>query len=420
MNVRTSIGSLRAARLPALVAAMALAAGVAPGVAAAATVGDLTGPAALTNSTTADFAIPVAPSKSPNQTLTVLCARDGGAAVACAGATPGPWTMHYTGLREGPHQITVTADDDDSPSSRVYRWTVDTTPPVTALDSRPPVATGSSAAVFGFHSEPGATFTCTLDGASRLCASPASYTGLGQGLHTFSVAARDAAGNTDPSPPTWTWAVRRNLAPLPSFVIDPESPRVGETVTLTSTSTDPDSAIATQTWSVAGRGATLSAGNLSGRLRRARFTRVGRYRIRLTVTDALGAVATTTRTVRVRQLPAPPGSWLVQDAEEVDAFGARMRVLRVRADRGTKVEVRCRGRHCPRRLRRLRVTLGRRGVLRARRFERWFRAGAIIEVRVWDAVHLTKLVRIHLRANAAPVVRYGCEAPGRHRVGCSS
>lgn len=33
---------------------------------------------------------------------------------------------------------------------------------------------------FTFHSEPGARFTCTLDGASRPCASPVSYTGLAE------------------------------------------------------------------------------------------------------------------------------------------------------------------------------------------------------------------------------------------------
>lgn len=420
MNVRASIGSLRAARPPAVAVTVLLAAGAAPGVAAAATVGDLTGPAALTNSTTADFTIPVAPSKSPTKDLKVTCQReDQVASFPCAGSGTA-WSAHYTGLKEGAHQLIVTADDDGSPSFRLYNWVVDTTPPVTALDSGPPASSLSASAVFAFHSEAGAAFTCTLDGVPGTCASPMSYSGLREGAHRFSVAARDAAGNADPTPSTWIWTVRRNRAPVPSFVIDPERPRVGQTVSLTSTATDPDSAIATQTWSVAGRGATLSRRSASGRLGSARFTRVGTYRIRLTVTDVLGAAATATRTIRVLQLPAPPGSWQVQDAEAVGPSGAWMRVLRVRADRGAKVEVRCRGRYCPPRLRRLRVTLGRRGVLRARRFERWFAAGAVVEVRVWDAAHLTKLVRIRVRADAAPVVRYGCEAPGRRRVTCSS
>jgi hypothetical protein len=39
------------------------------------------------------------------------------------------------------------------------------------------------------------------------CTSPALYTGLAAGSHTFDVRATDAAGNVDPSPATYVWNV---------------------------------------------------------------------------------------------------------------------------------------------------------------------------------------------------------------------
>ena len=50
-------------------------------------------------------------------------------------------------------------------------------------------------------SEPNSTFECSLDsGAFSVCSSPKKYTGLANGSQTFSVRAKDAAGNIDPTP----------------------------------------------------------------------------------------------------------------------------------------------------------------------------------------------------------------------------
>ena len=63
-------------------------------------------------------------------------------------------------------------------------------------------------AVFAFEASEAATFECALDGgAPEVAASPRSYAGLGQGPHTFSVVAIDAAGNRDASAATATWTV---------------------------------------------------------------------------------------------------------------------------------------------------------------------------------------------------------------------
>ena len=85
----------------------------------------------------------------------------------------------------------------------------DTTPPSTTISSGPSGSTTATSATFAFaSSESGSTFECKLDaGAFAACTSPKAYTGLAVGAHTFSVRAKDAAGNVDASPATAAWTV---------------------------------------------------------------------------------------------------------------------------------------------------------------------------------------------------------------------
>jgi hypothetical protein len=71
-----------------------------------------------------------------------------------------------------------------------------------------PVLTTGNAS-FGFRaSEDTTTFQCSIDGgAPAACGSPMSFTGLGRGVHTFSVSATDAAHNQDPSAAQARWLV---------------------------------------------------------------------------------------------------------------------------------------------------------------------------------------------------------------------
>jgi len=110
--------------------------------------------------------------------------------------------------------LLVMAGDD---STRTYLYNrlplggtpTDTTPPNTTITSAPASTTTSTVATFAFTSnEAGSTFTCKLDNAAAAaCTSPKSYTGLAVGGHTFTVTATDPAGNTDPTPATYSWAV---------------------------------------------------------------------------------------------------------------------------------------------------------------------------------------------------------------------
>jgi Ca2+-binding RTX toxin-like protein len=85
----------------------------------------------------------------------------------------------------------------------------DTTPPDTSIAAGPSGSVTSRSASFSFSAtEGGAAFECSLDGAAFAgCTSPRDYDGLSDGVHSFSVRARDEAGNVDPSPATRAWTV---------------------------------------------------------------------------------------------------------------------------------------------------------------------------------------------------------------------
>jgi hypothetical protein len=86
--------------------------------------------------------------------------------------------------------------------------------PDTILTATPSDPTTSDAADFEFTGTDDLTdptdlsFECQLDGAGfAACESPANYTGLGPGQHTFDVRAIDEEINIDPSPASFSWSV---------------------------------------------------------------------------------------------------------------------------------------------------------------------------------------------------------------------
>jgi len=103
---------------------------------------------------------------------------------------------------------------------------VDSIPPNTTVTSGPPDITRETSASFSFaSSETDSTLECSLDGAEfSACASPKDYD-VANGSHTFSVRARDAAGNADATPASRTWEVD-TVGPT----ITPVSPRHGSKI----------------------------------------------------------------------------------------------------------------------------------------------------------------------------------------------
>jgi hypothetical protein len=101
----------------------------------------------------------------------------------------------------------------------------DTTPPQTTITSPPIGSVIGTTATFGFtSSETGSTFQCRLVGrdATRIlnCPPPKAYTSLTVGTqYTFKVWAKDAAGNIDSTPATFTFTPSDGTA-LPAACAD--------------------------------------------------------------------------------------------------------------------------------------------------------------------------------------------------------
>lgn len=173
----------------------------------------VSGPTDPSNATTASFTII---GVEPGARLE--CSFDWAPADVCAS----PWSR--AGLGEGRHVFAVRARDGANNESafRIYEWTVDLTAPAgaPAITASPQDPTRSTSATFRFTSaEGGVSFRCALDGGElSVCSSPHTYSGLGHGTHTFTVRARDAAGNesaartqswrVDIVPPTFTLSSR--------------------------------------------------------------------------------------------------------------------------------------------------------------------------------------------------------------------
>ncbi|QJR10957.1 hypothetical protein DSM104443_02027 [Usitatibacter rugosus] len=129
-----------------------------------------------------------------------------------SGYTPCTSPKTYASLAEGAHQFSVRARDgagQPDPTPPSFSWTVDLTSPDTLIVSGPAPASIFPAATFVFSAnEPGSTFQCRLDGAAfAACTSPATYSSLADGAHTFQVRAFDGAGNPDGSPSSFAWTI---------------------------------------------------------------------------------------------------------------------------------------------------------------------------------------------------------------------
>jgi uncharacterized protein (TIGR03382 family) len=199
------------------------------------------GPPAVTSSTSATFDF-----SSPEAGVTFECKRDTETTfTACSD----PMTFNNVG--EGTHTLEVRARDaagNVDPTPATYTWRVDTTAPNTVIESGPPAVTSSTSATFDFSSpEAGVTFECKRDTETTFtaCSDPVTFNNVGEGTHTLEVRARDAAGNVDPTPATYTWRVDTTAptapvvsGPLEGATLDTLTPAItgtaepGSTVTV--------------------------------------------------------------------------------------------------------------------------------------------------------------------------------------------
>jgi plastocyanin len=208
--------------------------------------------------------------------------------------------------------------------------------------------------------------------------------------------------NVQPSP---------NRTPVASFAYYPAAPSPGQTVNFYSTATDPDTAVASQSWDLDGNGIY---GDASGPSASRTFATPGAYIVGLQVKDTDGAISFISETVTVQSssigalldgglrelFPFP----VVRLSGTIQESGIRVRRLTVSAPRGARTEVRCVGDDCPFAKRRYthRSAVAA-NVWRLRRLDgRFLRAGIRLQVFVTRAKTIGRYTRFKIRSGRPP------------------
>ena len=256
-----------------------------------------------------------------------------------------------------------------------------------------------------------------------------TFGGLAPGAYTAQAAQRDAAGNAGSSQPV-TFTVTRPppFSPSPpaaSFRWFPSAPRVGETVSLVSTSTDIASPIRQFAWAL-GSNAPFKAGE---RVLRTSFSSPGRHPVRLQVTDVngLSSVAAETIQVSAARLTLMQPFPIVRIAGNETASGVSISLLTVQVPVAARVTVTCKGRGCKMgsesRVARSsrRKHRGTTVLLTFRRFERPLPAGVSLEIRVSKPGEIGKYTRFAIRRHRLPARVDACLRPTSPKpVACPS
>ena len=197
----------------------------------------------------------------------------------------------------------------------------DTTPPQTTIDSGPAATTTSTSASFAFSSsETGSSFECSLDGAAfTSCTSPAAYTGLGVGPHTFAVRAIDAGGNVDPTPASHSWTIEApppdTTPPDTTLAGQPSNPTASTSASFTLSSSESGSTFQCSLDGAAVHGLHLPGRVLGPRPRRAHVRRARDRRRRERRPDAgQPTPGRSARAARQSPLTATADSWIDQSS----------------------------------------------------------------------------------------------------------
>jgi hypothetical protein len=300
-------------------------------------------PPSTTSFTSATFEFS---SDSLDPSVTFACRLDGGTSHPCDSpqtyGPPAPPPFDQP-LAEGQHTFSVEATDQNGTGlPATYDWTIDTTVPETTFSTNPPDLTGPSATFEFSSSEPGSSFACQLDsGSPEPCSSPHNYTGLTEGSHALSVRATDPAGNTDPTPATWMWAVD---ATAPQVTITGPSGTINSTsVTFEFVSDDPAATFECSLDSSEFQICT-SPQPYSGLTE-------GRHSFRVRATDAVGNSSVGTFDFTV-SLPAPPAAESPPITDQSSVLAARPaasfvliagRAVKVNRNRAVSVRLNCSG-----------------------------------------------------------------------------
>jgi hypothetical protein len=256
----------------------------------------------------------------------------------------------------------------------------------------------------------------------------AAFAGLSPGTYSAIAEQSDDVGNVGHSTPV-TFTVTAPPAssppapPTASFQWFPTSPRVGEQVSLVSTSSDHTSPLTAFAWSAPPSNVFAAGGNT----RTTTFATPGPHVVQLRVTNAAGLASVASNTITVTS----PTATLMQPFPVVSIAGSegavnvKITLLSVQAPIGASVTVGCSGGGCPVNHR---VTLRAGGVgnhhsgavlITFKRFQRTLRPGAVLQITVSQAGFIGKYTRFTIRRNRPPSRQDACVAPGTgKRMAC--
>jgi hypothetical protein len=115
--------------------------------------------------------------------------------------------FHFLKVTVNGSSVTVAPTDELGRTFDVQTYSLNPVPD-TIIDTGPGASSNSASATFTFHStQPSPTFACVLDGSAPApCTSPATYSGMTDGSHTFTVSST-TSGGTDPTPASYSWIV---------------------------------------------------------------------------------------------------------------------------------------------------------------------------------------------------------------------
>ena len=269
------------------------------------------------------------------------------------------------------------------------------------------------------------------------------------GTYTVKLQATDDSGAKHVA--SQTVKVAANRPPVASFTYAPNPATEGDTVTLTSTATDPDGRVDAQGWDLDGDGDYDDATGPTATFVPAR---AGSYAVGLRVVDDAKAAATATQTIQagsrpVAQAAAPaspqtfdlaaPIVTTPSDGEPtaaavplrfLDPFpvvrlrgrttsrGVKLNLVTVRGPDGARVLVKCKGRGCPAKVYRAKIAAARgrtSATKRLRRYERFLPSGTELQIAVTARNVVGKYTRVRVRRVALPVRVDRCLLPGSGR-----
>jgi hypothetical protein len=262
-----------------------------------------------------------------------------------------------------------------------------------------------------------------------------TFGGLSPGTYTVRAVQRDAAGNVGVSatstfvvtgsPPPSSSAALPAAPPAASFAWFPSSPRVGDAVSLVSSSTDSASPITGFAWDPAGTGAFAAGGPVISTT----FSHAGNHKVQLRVIDANGLSSVASELIPVSSLlPLMQPFPIVRITSTGTRSGVKLTQLSVLASPGAQITVQCRGRACPMKAQTVKVQSH---VAKARkrpspftefrRFERFLAAGVSLEIRVSKAGVIGKYTRFVVRRAKLPLRFDAClVGVDVNPVGCPS